>query len=187
MSDAPLDAHEHLEHAEHAAHANDPHITLVSITIAILAVLAAVVSSLETFESTAAIVAGNKAVLAQDQATDEWNFYEAKSLKKNLFSIAAGQPGPHAADYADKAKTEGADQDAAQADAKRLESEREAQIKSSEEHEGRHHHLTIGATLLEMGIALSTIAIVTRKRWPWLISLTLGTVGAAVAAIAYLI
>ena len=187
MSDAPLAAHEHLEHAEHAAHANDPFIALVSISIAVLAVLAAIVSSLETFESSSAMIFVNKAVLAQDQATDQWNFYEAKSLKKNLFAIAADSGGPHAADYLKKSKAEGADQDQAQADATRLEDQRQRDLGLSEAHEGRHHGLTIGATLLEMAIALSTIAIVTKKRWPWMISVALGGVGAVIAGLAYLI
>ena len=183
--DMPLAAHEHLEHAEHAVHANDPFISLISITVAVLAVLAAVVSSLETFQSTSAIIAANKAVLAQDQATDQWSFYEAKSLKKNMFTVAADNGGIHAADYLKKAKAEGADQDAAQTDAKHLESERETQIRLSELHEGRHHRLTIAATLLEMGIALSTIAIVTKKRWPWFTAIGLGGIGAVLAILAY--
>jgi ABC-type amino acid transport substrate-binding protein len=186
VSDMPLDAHEHLEHAEHAAHANDPFISLVSITIAVLAVAAAVTSSLETFESASAIIAANRAVLLQDQATDQWSLYEAKSVKKNIYSVAADASAARAADYLKKAKAEGADQDVAQADARKLEGAREEQIKASETHEGRHHRLTIGATLLEMGIALSTIAIVTRKRWPWYISATLGAIGAVIAILTYL-
>jgi hypothetical protein len=38
-----------------------------------------------------------------------------------------------------------------------------------------------GATLLEIGIA-----IITRQRWTWIASATLGVAGAAVAAWAYL-
>ena len=183
----PLAAHEHLEHAEHAVHANDPFISLVSISIAVLAVIAAIVSSLETFESASAIIGANKAVLAQDQATDQWAFYEAKSIKKNLYAIAADAGGARTQDYLKKVKSEGADQDVAQAAAKKLEAAREEQIKLSEVHEGRHHRLTVGATLLEMGIALSTIAIVTKKRWPWYGSIALGGVGAVIAALTYLL
>jgi hypothetical protein len=182
----PLAAHEHLEHAEHAAHANDPFIALVSITIAILAVLAAIASSLETFESASAIIAANRAVLLQDQATDQWSFYEAKSLKKNMFALAADTGGSRAAAYLKKSKAEAADETTAQADAKKLEAAREDQIKLTEAHEGRHHRLTIGATLLEMAIALSTIAIVTKKRWPWMLSAGLGAIGAVVALLTYL-
>ncbi len=183
----PLAAHEHLEHAEHAAHANDPFISLVSITIAVLAVLAAIASSLETFESASAIIAANRAVLLQDQATDQWSFYEAKSLKKNIYAVAADSGGAHAQDYLKKAKAEAAGETDAQADARKLENAREEQIKLSETHEGRHHYLTIGATLLEMAIALSTIAIVTKKRWPWITSAALGGVGAVVAVLTYLV
>jgi len=186
MTDAPLEAHDHAEHAEHAAHAKDPFISLVSITIALLAVMAAVAGSLETYESGSAIIAGNEAVLNQDRATDAWNLYQAKSLKKNMYLIAADQGGSRADGYRAKAKDEGSGQDQAQALAKQLEGEREAGLARGASHERRHHKLSIAATLLEMGIAISTIAIITRKRWPWVVSLGLGVVGAAVAAWAYL-
>lgn len=180
-----MEAHEHIEHAEHAAHASDPFISRVSITIALLAVLAAGAASLETFESASAIIAANQAVLVQDQATDQWSLFEAKSIKKNLFQLAAAAGGPKADDYARKAKGEGADQDQAQVEAKRLEAERGARLRESAIHESRHHRLAIGATLLEVGIAVATIAIITRKRWPWLTSASLGVVGALVVLTAY--
>jgi hypothetical protein len=186
MSDPALEAHEHAEHAEHAAHENDPFVSRVSITIALLAVIATITGSLETLEDGSAIISAQEAVLSQDKATDKWSFFEAKSLKKNIYSVAADQGGPKAADYAKKAKAEGADQDAIGKEAKALEDEREASIKVSQSHERRHHRLALGATLLEMGIAISTIAIITRKRWPWTISGVLGVAGVAVAIWAYL-
>ena len=39
--------------------------------------------------------------------------------------------------------------------------------------------------MLEVGIAIATIAIITRKRWPWIGSAALGVLGAAVALSAY--
>ncbi len=186
MSDVPLDAHEHAEHAEHAAHEKDPFISRVSITIAVLAVVAAVAGSLEAYESGGAIIAANEAVLHQDQATDQWNFFQAKSLKKNLYSLAADNGGPRADAYKAKAKDEGKGQDEAQAKAKELEAESTHDRAVSARHEHRHHRLGIAATLLEMGIAISTIAIITRKRWPWVASVVLGLAGAVVASIAYL-
>ena len=125
-------------------------------------------------------------MLAQEQATDQWNFYEAKSLKKNLYAIAADQGGARAAEYREKAQTEGDGQDEAQADAKGLEDARDHALARSEAHEARHHRLSIAATLLEMGIAISTIAIITRRRWPWIGSGLLGGAGVIVAALAYL-
>ena len=103
MSDSPLEeleAHEHAEHAQHAAHSGSPLISQVTMTIAVLAVAAAVVASLETTEGDKTIVAKNDAVLEQNKATDQWNFYQAKSLKKNIYTLAADQGGPKAAEYA---------------------------------------------------------------------------------------
>ncbi len=185
MSDPALDAHEHAEHAEHAAHENNPFVSQVSITIALLAVVAAIASSLETYESASAIIEANRAVLSQDKATDAWNFFEAKSLKKNMFVLAADAGGAKAAGYLVKAKDEGAGQDVAQAQAKGLEKERDEALVASATHESRHHHLGVAATLLEMAIAISTIAIITRKRWPWVISTVLGVLGALAAGLAY--
>jgi hypothetical protein len=186
MSDPALDAHEHTEHAAHAAHESDPFVSRVSITIAILAVVAATAASLETFESASAIIAANQGVLAQERATDLWNFYEAKSVKKNMYAIAADAGGPKAAEYAKKEKTEGGDQDQAQALAKTFEQKRDTALEKSELHEGRHHRLSIAATLLEIGIAVSTIAIITKRRGPWIGSSLLGVAGIAVAIWAYL-
>ena len=186
MTDTPLAAHEHAEHAEHAAHENNPFISRVSITIAILAVVAAIAGSLETYESGGAIIAANEAVLHQDQATDQWNFFESKSLKKNLYSLAADNGGAKADAYKAKAKDESKGQDEAQAKAKELEADSAKDRAASAQHEHRHHWLSLAATLLEMGIAISTIAIITRRQIAWLASVGLGLAGAAVGAIAYL-
>src|ERR1700735_3338300 len=98
MSDPALDAHEHMEHAEHAAHERDPFIAKVSLTVAVLAVLAAAAGSLETVEGGRAITLSSEAVLSQDQATDSWNEYQADSLKRHMYDIAADNAGAHAGD-----------------------------------------------------------------------------------------
>ena len=87
------EAFEHTEHAQHAAHSGNSFLSRVAVSIAILAVLAASAGSLETIESGAATAARSEAVLFQNKATDNWNFFEAKSLKKNMYDIAAAQGG----------------------------------------------------------------------------------------------
>ena len=185
--DNPTEVFEHREHAEHAAHAHNPLITMVSITIAVLAVVAAVAGSLETVENGAAITDSSRAVLAQDQATDAWNFYQAKSLKKRLDTMAADQGGASADKYRQAAVKEGGEETGIQAEAKKDEAERDTLLRSSERHEQRHHRLTGAATLLEMAIAISTIAIITQRRWPWIVSMLLGLCGLAVGAWALLL
>jgi hypothetical protein len=189
MSDSPLEeleAHEHAEHAEHAAHSGIKLIAWVSMTIAILAVLSAVVGSLETVMSGQAFTEKNEAVLAQARASDNWAFYQAKSLKKHIYGIAADQGGPKADKYRKTADSNEADETKIQDEAKALEKERDEHLKRAEEKEGREHRLTFGATLLHMGIAIATIAIIASKRWPWIASLVLGVAGSAIAVWAYL-
>ncbi|MBV8978582.1 MAG: DUF4337 family protein [Alphaproteobacteria bacterium] len=183
--DPALEAHEHTEHAHHAAHDGDPFVGRVAITVAVLAVLAAVASSLEGIEGGLAITASSEAVLAQDKATDLWNEYEADSTKKHLYAIAAAQGGAHADDYARESKSQGAKQDDLKKRAQKSENEREKLVAESAEHERRHHGLTAGATLIEIGIALSTIAIITKRRTFWLAAMLLGAAGAAIAAAAF--
>src|SRR6185369_9455025 len=156
--DPALEAHEHTEHAEHAAHTRDPFISRVSITVAVLAVMAATAGSLETVEASRAITQSSEAVLAQDKATDSWNEYQADSLKRHMYEIASVSGGPKA----------------------------EEKLRDSALHEGRHHWLTGAATMVEIGIALSTVAIITRRRIFWMAAMGLGAVGTSLFAVAYL-
>jgi hypothetical protein len=190
MSDIPTEHFEHAEHAKHAFHAKEhgnDFIGLVTITIAILAVAAATVGSLETIESGGAISSKNEAVLLQNKATDQWNFYQSKSLKKNMYEIAAATPGPKQEEFLKQAKKNEDDSADISKEAKRLEADADMRLKDGDRHEERHHILTIGVTLLHVSIAVSTIAIISGKRWPWFSAIALGIVGVIAAAGAYLV
>ena len=180
--DPALEAHEHAEHAEHAAHARDPFISKVSITVAVLAVLAATAGSLETVEGGRAITESSEAVLAQDKATDAWNEYQADSLKRHMYDIAAENGLTH---YRDDSTAERGAQNKARDKAEEAEKERDAKTVESARHETRHHWLTGAATLIEIGIALSTVAIITRRQVFWFSAVGLGAAGIALFAIAY--
>ena len=184
--DPALEAHEHAEHAEHAAHARDPFIARVSITVAVLAVMAATAGSLETVEGGRAITQSSEAVLAQDKATDSWNEYQADSLKRHMYEIAAVAGGPKAADSEKEIGKDRESQNKAREKAEEAEKERDLLLRDSARHEERHHWLTGAATLIEIGIALSTVAIITSRRSFWFSAMGLGTVGAVLFAAAYL-
>ena len=183
--DAALEAHEHAEHAEHAAHAHDPFISRVAITVAILAVLAAVAGSLETVEGGRALGASSEAVLHQDQATDHWAEFQADGLKKYMYTIAAESTPAHAADFKSAAKKRSDKQTQDQKKALDDEAERDKLIGESQKHEDRHHWLTGSATLFEIGIAMSTVAIITRRQWLWYAATAFGVCGLALLATSY--
>jgi len=184
--DPALDAHEHTEHAEHAAHVRDPFVSRVAITVAVLAVMAATAGSLETVEASRAITESSEAVLAQDKATDNWNEYQADSLKRHMYEIASARGGPRTEDYLKEIKDQREGQNKAREKAKEAEQERDIRLRDSATHEKRHHWLTGAATMVEIGIALSTVAIITTRRTFWISAMGLGTVGAVLFVFAYL-
>jgi hypothetical protein len=184
--DAALEAHEQSEHAEHAAHAGDPFISRIAISVAVLAVLAAVTGSLETVEDGRALSSTSEAVLAQDEATDTWNEFQADSLKRHMYGIAADAGGAMAAGYRKNAKEYSDSQKKLMKDAKAKEAERDELLAAGSRHEKRHHWLTGSATVFEIGIAMSTVAIITRRHWLWYTATGFGAVGLVLLAAAYM-
>ncbi|HEX4159404.1 MAG TPA: DUF4337 family protein [Rhizomicrobium sp.] len=187
MENPALEAHEHAEHAEHAAHAHDPFISRVAITVAVLAVLAAVAGSLETVEGGRALGASSEAVLHQDKATDAWDEFQADGLKKYMYMIAADAQPTHASDYKAEAKKRSAKQVGDRKKAQEAEAERDRLLAESGNHEDRHHWLTGAATLFEIGIAMSTVAIITKRQWLWYAATAFGVGGLGLLATSYLL
>lgn len=182
-----MEAFEQAEHAEHASHSGNRFVSIVAVSIAVLAALAAASGSLESFETTVAASAKADAVLLQNKATDNWNFFQAKSLKKNMYDVAAAQGGPKASEFQAQSlryATEGTD---IQKTATDLETQSSAALANGENHEQRSHRLTVASTFLHIAIAIATISIITTgRRWPWYTSLALGAVGIVLTGSAYL-
>jgi hypothetical protein len=184
----PTEPFEHAEHAEQAAHAGTPFLLKVSVTIAILAVAAATVGSLESLETAATLSEQNGAALLQNKTTDLWAFFQAKSVKKNAYEIAAKESqGALAKSFSEQAERYDGESKEIKEKAEGLEREVEHRLHEAERHEHRHHVLTTGVTLLHVAIAITTIAIITGgRRWPWGLGIALGVAGVALAGYAYL-
>ncbi|HEY8064328.1 MAG TPA: DUF4337 family protein [Methylosinus sp.] len=188
MSEAMTTEHlEHAEHAEHVAHEGTPFMTQVSVTIAVFAVVAATIGSLETIETAATLGAQNAAALSQSKASDQWAFFQAKSIKKSVNEVAARQGGPQAELIGREAKRYDDESKAIKIEAEGLEHHVEEHLHEAEHHEHRHHILTVAVTLVHAAIAIATIAIITRgRRWPWYGGLALAASGVVLAGYAYI-
>ena len=182
-------ASDHLEHAEHAGHAaaeGNTFLITVSATIAALAVAAAIVASLEAIETSETIGEKNTAVLMQSQASDQWAFFQAKSLKHKMVDLAISG-GNKNAELPKEAARYGVENEEIEKKARELEHQRDEALAVAKKHEKRHHGLTIAATLLHVAIATCTLAIITKgQRWPWHAALILAGFGVLKAASVYL-
>jgi hypothetical protein len=163
---------EQAEHAEHAAHEGTPFLLTVSVTIAILAVIAASVGSLETIETAATLTEQNAASLLQNKTSDQWAFFQAKSIKKNAYDLAARQGGPLSEDFAKEAQRYEKESVDIQSNAEGLERQVEQRLHEAERHEHRHHILTTAVTLLHVAIAIppspsSPRGVVGLGIWVW--------------------
>jgi hypothetical protein len=140
----------------------------VALSTALFAALAAIAS----------LIAGgqaNEAMAAQIRSSDRWNEYQAKSIKSHLLDdkieVLAALAHPESAkDKADQAKYR-AEKGELQELAEQLE-------KESEAHLARHETMATAVTMFQVAIAMGAIAVLTRMRMFWFISLTLGVVGA---------
>ena len=143
----------------------------VALSSAILASLAAMCS----------LYAGhyaNEAMLTQIESSDQWSYYQAKSIKESQLQTkitlldALGKPiSP--ADQSKLAQYE-SDKEKAQQKAENL------------EHEGKHflrtHQvLARSVTLFQIAIAMGAISVLTKRRKFWLVSLCFGAVGVGFA------
>lgn len=179
---------EEVEQDEHAIDASteksDPFVTRVSLTIALLAVVGVTLGSLESVETSATSSANSAALLHQDRATDAWSAFEARSIRDMLARVA---PAVDGARIVSRERHPDRDADALAATATEQERLSEERLGEAERHERRHHVLTVAVTLVQVAIAIATIAIIARGQlWPWYAAIGLGLLGVATAAYAYL-
>jgi hypothetical protein len=179
MVDAP-DPHEHAESAQHVAEAHAQggvNAAIVPLSIAIMAVIAAVFGSLETTWSSRAVLARSSAAVRQGEASDLWAFFQARSIKKNMYEIAASQSSGEASALSGKAEQYAVQE----ADLEKQARAKEAQVrdaeKESDEAMERHHRLTLATNIVHLAIALASVSILMRKRWLWIGSLVVVAAG----------
>ena len=168
-------AHDHaVEHEAHKGGLGQQ----VAIFSAVLATVGAIVSFLGGHTQNEALLYKNHAVLKKTEASNMWNYYQAKSTKQNLAEFAAGiATDPKAVDkFQAQVKRYEAEKEAIKKDAEKLEAESKAANEKSEHALHPHHKLAMSMTLLQIAIALASITVLTQKRW------LLG--GAAFAALA---
>jgi len=175
------EAHELQEHAEHGSH--EESLRPVAFTMAVLAVLVAIATVLGHRTHTAA-------VLEQNRATDQWNYYQAHKIRANDTELAADLLGVVALNDKDGAarlaKTY-ADHEKKWADDLKGEQEQaEATEKKVEQAEAAGARYDLSEALLEIGLVITSVTLLTRSRIYWYLGLVFSLFGMASALSAFL-
>jgi hypothetical protein len=197
--DQRLEDHEHAHghgHGHgHAAPTAPTWLRYLPLSTAMIAVLAAVASLQSGASSNEAILKKSEAMLDQSLESDQWAFYQAKSVKHALSANEAKivdvageavkdlRPEVQArfaklkTDFDGEAERYDGEAKAIEAKARQYEEDKKEHNERSKELLERHHHFAFSVTLLQIAIALSAIAALTRRQPLWYLGLAVSVGG----------
>ena len=166
------EAHELHEHAEHGS--SDPSMRPVAFTMSVLAELVAVTTVLGHRTHT-------EALLYQNKATDMWNEYQAQKIRftdtgltadlMNVLPLAdKDKAAAKLKGYADHQAKWNSDFEKDQENAKEFE-------KRVEEAEARGNRFDLAETLLEIGLVVTSVTLLTKNRSYWFLGLAFAAGG----------
>ncbi|HEX3836954.1 MAG TPA: DUF4337 family protein [Steroidobacteraceae bacterium] len=155
-----------------------------------VSVMVGVIGIVLAFVTIASHRAHTAAVIHRTEANDQWSFYEAKKEREHLMEVAAGLLGVVQTTQADKARVL-ADQYAKQrdryaAEAAPIQEQAKAREAQSAREEARGLRLDLGEGLLELGLVLTSLYFLARKRLFPIIGILAAAAGAIVAATNFL-
>jgi len=158
--------HDHeLEHA--AQHGGkDSFAGTIAVMTAILATIGALFSYMGGATQANAGLFKNNAAIKKTEASNQWNYYQAKSSKQNLAELAlALVPEERKAQYQGEIERYKKEKAEIKAGAEKLEAEAVAWDKQSDAQLHLHHRWAQATTALQVSIALAAIALLTRRKW----------------------
>jgi hypothetical protein len=175
------------DHAvEHQAHSGDQFAARIAVMTAILATIGALIGYQGGATQNAALLFKNEAAIKKTEASDQWNFYQAKSNKQNLAELGATlTTGKTSDDYRAEVDRYRKEKDKIMVDAKALEQASHDADGKSEESMHQHHRWAQAMTLIQIAIALAAITLLTRQKWLQWMAYGAGAGSLALAALAF--
>lgn len=190
--------HDHeLEHAtQHAAHGHDAaHYGIgggsmtnqIALFTAVIATVGAIFAYMGGATQANAGLYKNNAAIKKTEASNQWNYYQAKSSKQNLSELAMVLVGDDKKEFykkeIDRYKAEKAEVKFA---ADKLEAEATEWDRKSDEQMHLHHRWAQATTALQVSIALAAIALLTKKKWLEWGMFGVGAIGVGIGGFAVL-
>ena len=132
-----------------------------------------------------ALLFKNDSAIRKTEASDQWNFYQAKSGKQNLADLGAVlASGGDAARFKSEAERYGKEKQEIMAKAQELEKRSTDSEARSEASMHVHHRWAQGMTLIQISIALAAITLLTRSHWLQYVSYGAAAVSVGIGSLA---
>ena len=181
MSEGTFHVHGPHDHeVEHAAHSGDPFAGRIAVMTAIFATIGAMFGYMGGATQNDALLFKNDAAIKKTEASNQWNYYQAKSSKQNLAELGATlTTGEQADKYRAEVKRYAQEKAEIQTRAEALEEQAKASDAQSEASMHVHHRWAQATTLIQVSIALAAITLLTRSRG--LLWISVGAAGGALA------
>lgn len=187
MSEHGFHVHGPHDHAvEHAAHGGDRFSGKIAVMTAILATVGAMFGYEGGATQNDAALYKNEAAIKKTAASNQWNYYQAKSNKQNLAELATSLPGVDIRKYKDEVARYKGEKEDIKKDADKLEAESSDWNKKSDEKMHEHHQWALATTAIQIAISLAAITLLTRKTWLEYAAYGVAAVGVVLGLLAWL-
>ena len=184
--------HDHeLEHAQQGGHgdhgAGGGMINQIAMFTAIIATIGAIFSYMGGATQANAGLYKNNAAIKKTEASNQWNYFQAKSTKQSLAELARDlAPEDKKATYQGKVERYEKEKNEIKLAADKLEADATQLDKQSDEQMHQHHRWAQATTVLQVAIALAAIALLTKKKWLEYAMFVVGMGGIVVGVVAAL-
>ena len=174
MTEEIQELHENAEEAH-----RDPGLVPVTISMAILAVVLAAISLLGHRTHT-------EELLLQSKATDQWAYFQAKNIRRHTYELfldllsVLNPKDPEAAEKIEKKYSREIER--YQDEQKDIESEAQQLEKEVATQQHKANRFDLGEVCLEVGIVLTSLTLLTRRKVFWQLGGLAALVGLAIAA-----
>jgi Na+/glutamate symporter len=188
--------HDHeLEHAvQHASQGAAGHeatggglVNQIAIFTAIIATVGAIFAYLGGATQANAGLYKNNAAIKKTEASNQWNYFQAKSTKQSLAEVSRDlSPQDKQAVYQGKVDRYEKEKKEIETEARKLEAQANEWDQRSEAQMHQHHRWAQATTALQVSIALAAMVLLTRKKWLEWCMFGVAAIGLAVGLLAAL-
>jgi Na+/glutamate symporter len=189
MSEHGFHVHGPHDHAlEHEAHAEPQGFAgRLAVATAVIATVGALFAYMGGLTQSNAGLYKNDAAIKKTEASNQWNYYQAKSSKQNLAELAVElAPEARKPFYIDEVKRYKTEKEDIKKQAEKFEHESDEFNKKSDEQIHQHHRWAQATTALQISIAMAAIALLTKSHRLQIGVYALSGIGVVVGILAWL-